>query len=169
MITYCCFVVDSSWRVAGDLLCSGAGRNGDVRRILYRGLRRHMDRRRRLDLLQEMLRQMLLLLAVLQKMQRFVFIIENLFSSLKTLFRSKFLIKLSESMVMSDPRSLMVPGSWSFLVICKRRLSIIIVIDVTNAYQVSGDNRNVLEKQLKFLVKFMIFHNCQWIVALWLL
>lgn len=91
------------------------------------------------------------------------------FSSLKTLFRSKFLIKLSESMVMSDPRSLMVPGSWSFLVICKRRLSIIIVIDVTNAYQVSGDNPNVLEKQLKFLVKFMIFHNCQWIVALWLL
>lgn len=72
-------------------------------------------------------------------------------------------------MVMSDPRSLMVPGSWSFLVICKRRLSIIIVIDVTNAYQVSGDNPNVLEKQLKFLVKFMIFHNCQWIVALWLL
>lgn len=72
-------------------------------------------------------------------------------------------------MVMSDPRSLMVPGSWSFLVICKRRLSIIIVIDVTNAYQVSGDNPNVLEKQLKILVKFMIFHNCQWIVALWLL
>lgn len=63
-------------------------------------------------------------------------------------------------MVMSDPRSLMVPGSWSFLVICKRRLSIIIVIDVTNAYQVSGDNPNVLEKQLKFLVKFMIFHSC---------
>lgn len=162
MITNCCFVVDSSWRVAGDLLCSGAGRNGDVRRILYRGLRRHMDRRRRLDLLQEMLRQMLLLLAVLQKMQRFVFIIENLVS-----FKISF--KLSESMVMSDPRSLMVPGSWSFLVICKRRLSIIIVIDVTNAYQVSGDNPNVLEKQLKFLVKFMIFHNCQWIVALWLL
>lgn len=162
MITNCCFVVDSSWRVAGDLLCSGAGRNGDVRRILYRGLRRHMDRCRRLDLLQEMLRQMLLLLAVLQKMQRFVFIIENLVS-----FKISF--KLSESMVMSDPRSLMVPGSWSFLVICKRRLSIIIVIDVTNAYQVSGDNPNVLEKQLKFLVKFMIFHNCQWIVALWLL
>lgn len=162
MITNSCFVVDSSWRVAGDLLCSGAGRNGDVRRILYRGLRRHMDRRRRLDLLQEMLRQMLLLLAVLQKMQRFVFIIENLVSF-------KISIKLSESMVMSDPRSLMVPGSWSFLVICKRRLSIIIVIDVTNAYQVSGDNPNVLEKQLKFLVKFMIFHNCQWIVALWLL
>lgn len=162
MITNCCFVVDSSWRVAGDLLCSGAGRNGDVRRILYRGLRRHMDRCRRLDLLQEMLRQMLLLLAVLQKMQRFVFIIENLVSF-------KISIKLSESMVMSDPRSLMVPGSWSFLVICKRRLSIIIVIDVTNAYQVSGDNPNVLEKQLKFLVKFMIFHNCQWIVALWLL
>lgn len=162
MITNCCFVVDSSWRVAGDLLCSGAGRNGDVRRILYRGLRRHMDRRRRLDLLQEMLRQMLLLLAVLQKMQRFVFIIENLVS-----FKISF--KLSESMVMSDPRSLMVPGSWRFLVICKRRLSIIIVIDVTNAYQVSGDNPNVLEKQLKFLVKFMIFHNCQWTVALWLL
>lgn len=162
MITNCCFVVDSSWRVAGDLLCSGAGRNGDVRRILYRGLRRHMDRRRRLDLLQEMLRQMLLLLAVLQKMQRFVFIIENLVS-----FKISF--KLSESMIMSDPRSLMVPGSWSFLVICKRRLSIITVIDVTNAYQVSGDNPNVLEKQLKFLVKFMIFHNCQWIVALWLL
>lgn len=162
MITNCCFVVDSSWRVARDLLCSGAGRNGDVRRILYRGLRRHMDRCRRLDLLQEMLRQMLLLLAVLQKMQRFVFIIENLVS-----FKISF--KLSESMVMSDPRSLMVPGSWSFLVICKRRLSIIIVIDVTNAYQVSGDNPNVLEKQFKFLVKFMIFHNCQWIVALWLL
>lgn len=133
MITNCCFVVDSSWRVAGDLLCSGAGRNGDVRRILYRGLRRHMDRCRRLDLLQEMLRQMLLLLAVLQKMQRFVFIIENLVSF-------KISIKLSESMVLSDPRSLMVPGSWSFLVICKRRWSIIIVIDVTNAYQVSGDN-----------------------------
>lgn len=59
---------------------------------------------------------------------------KGLFLLLKILFCLKFLIKFSEFMVMLDLRLFMVLGLWSFFVICKWCLSIIIVIDVINVY-----------------------------------
>lgn len=56
------------------------------------------------------------------------------FLLLKILFCLKFIVKFSEFMVMLDLRLFMVLGLWSFFVICKWCLSIIIVIDVINVY-----------------------------------
>lgn len=63
---------NSYGRALGVVLRTRTGRNGDVWNCLYRRLCGIMDSGGGSDMLQKMLRQMLLLLAMLQEVQRFV-------------------------------------------------------------------------------------------------